>query len=98
MTHYVYILISLKTQRFYIGQTSNLERRLKKHNSGYVKSTKTGKPWSILYSREVDDRSTALKLERKLKNLKSRKRLLEWVRNHLDEKGSVAPEFYQISD
>ncbi|NPV12215.1 MAG: GIY-YIG nuclease family protein [Ignavibacteria bacterium] len=32
---YVYILHSLKTNRYYVGQTNDLERRLMYHNSGY---------------------------------------------------------------
>jgi putative endonuclease len=41
----VYILFSSKTQKFYIGQTQNIENRLFEHNSGETKSTKGGIPW-----------------------------------------------------
>ncbi|MBZ0180937.1 MAG: GIY-YIG nuclease family protein, partial [Melioribacteraceae bacterium] len=40
MTYFVYILTSLKDSKRYIGMTSDLNRRLKEHNSGKVKSTK----------------------------------------------------------
>ena len=36
-------------------------------------------------------------MEKKLKNLKSRKRMLQWIKNHLDDKCSVGPEFYHFS-
>ncbi|MBS1539503.1 MAG: GIY-YIG nuclease family protein, partial [Bacteroidetes bacterium] len=34
MDFYVYILQSDKDQSFYIGQTNNLDERLKRHNLG----------------------------------------------------------------
>ncbi|MEW6194660.1 MAG: GIY-YIG nuclease family protein [Bacteroidota bacterium] len=39
----VYILLSEKDHKRYIGFTDNLERRLSEHNSGLVKSTKKQK-------------------------------------------------------
>ncbi|MFN7280535.1 MAG: GIY-YIG nuclease family protein, partial [bacterium] len=37
--YYVYILQSTITNKFYKGQTDNLERRLKEHNNKEEKST-----------------------------------------------------------
>ncbi|WP_415831470.1 GIY-YIG nuclease family protein, partial [Flavobacterium terrigena] len=31
--------------KYYIGQTNNMEDRLRRHNSGYSLSTKNGIPW-----------------------------------------------------
>ena len=36
----VYILISLKDYKFYIGFTTNLKSRIKEHNKGGVRSTR----------------------------------------------------------
>jgi putative endonuclease len=47
-TFFVYILLSKKTGKFYIGQTNNIENRLMKHNSGLNRSTKAGIPWFIV--------------------------------------------------
>jgi hypothetical protein len=33
---YVYVLISLKDKKFYIGYTGNLKRRLKEQNSAFA--------------------------------------------------------------
>jgi putative endonuclease len=66
---YVYILLSSITNRYYIGQTSNLEDRLLRHNSGYEKSSAPYAPWCLLLSLEKPTRSEAIILERKLKNL-----------------------------
>ena len=42
--YYLYILKSNKIEKFYIGQTNNLEKRIFYHNNGYSKSTKPGIP------------------------------------------------------
>jgi len=42
--YYTYILTSKKNGRHYYGSTQNLSERLKKHNSGKVKSTKGYRP------------------------------------------------------
>ena len=47
--HYVYLLMSPKTDHLYIGQTSNVVRRLAEHNSGKVFSTKSDLPWRLVY-------------------------------------------------
>ncbi|MEM7162884.1 MAG: GIY-YIG nuclease family protein [Bacteroidota bacterium] len=67
MKYFVYILYSKSLDRFYTGQTENLEQRLFKHNSGFVKSTKAGVPWEISFIEEVKSRGEAVKLERKIK-------------------------------
>ncbi|HZK06920.1 MAG TPA: GIY-YIG nuclease family protein [Bacteroidales bacterium] len=68
-----YILQSEKNGRFYVGSSDNLNRRILEHNSGQTKSTKTGKPWKILFSFDFDDSIAGLKAERRVKALKSRK-------------------------
>jgi putative endonuclease len=94
MPFYVYILVSKQSGAFYIGQTTDLKNRLHLHNAGRVKSTKNRGPWAFLYTTELASRSDAMALERKLKNFKSRKRLLLWIQNHPDNKSSVGPDYY----
>ena len=64
---YVYILYSETILKYYVGQTADIERRLVRHNEGYVKSTKRGSPWTLIHSIKVHSRSEALLLERKIK-------------------------------
>lgn len=46
--HYVYILKSVSfSKKFYVGQTKDLKKRLKHHNSGKVDHTKKYLPWEI---------------------------------------------------
>ena len=76
MKYYTYILKSKKCDQYYIGQTNNLTSRLKRHNNGYEKYTSKYKPWRIILKIEKESRSEAIILERKLKNLGSKRLLL----------------------
>ncbi|GHM99811.1 hypothetical protein WSM22_13010 [Cytophagales bacterium WSM2-2] len=84
---FVYILISSRDSSFYIGQTNNLDDRLKRHNSGHEKYTRNKGPWNIFWYTKVPSRSEAMKLERKLKNVKSRARIIAFV----EQNRSVGP-------
>jgi putative endonuclease len=62
-----YILYSETTTKYYVGQTNDLEGRVKRHNSGENSSTKHGVPWIILWSEVFETRSAAVLKERKIK-------------------------------
>ncbi len=68
----VYLLTSLNHNYSYVGITKNLEKRLKQHNGiikGGAKSTAGRRPFEILdYIDNIEDRSTASKLEYSIKN------------------------------
>lgn len=66
--YFVYFLQSLKNGDLYIGSTEDVENRLKVHNSGKVKSTKTYRPWKLLGSEEFKTRSEAFRREHFLKS------------------------------
>lgn len=46
---YVYILLSKKDEKFYIGFTNNLKRRLSQHAKGEVISTKKRRPFKLIH-------------------------------------------------
>jgi putative endonuclease len=77
--YYTYIIYSELLDRMYFGQSQDLEKRLQKHNSGQVPSTKCGIPWILLYYSSHEDRSEAMKEEKRWKNVKSRVRVLERI-------------------
>ena len=80
MNYYVYLLLakSKKTHISYVGYTSNLINRLKKHNSSNGAKFTKGRKWRIIYSKKYSSKSTALKEEYKLKkNYKKRKIIKE---------------------
>ena len=65
--------------RFYIGHTSDLRLRLRRHNEERVFSTKGRGPWKLVHTEQFETRSQAMAHERKLKNLKSRRALEAYV-------------------
>jgi putative endonuclease len=54
--HFVYILYSLKDYRLYKGATSNLQKRLIKHNSGGSTSTAKRKPFVLVHVEQFEGR------------------------------------------
>jgi putative endonuclease len=67
---FVYVLYSDLAGRRYIGHTNDLNKRLKEHNAGCVKSTKAGLPWRIIAYKKYSLRSEARWVERSLKHSK----------------------------
>jgi len=78
MKHFVYILYSIKTDKYYIGSSSNIENRLIKHNLGGTTSTRPGRPWKIVYKETLNSKREALIREKQIKKKKSRK-YIEWL-------------------
>lgn len=66
-----YILIC-SDKSLYTGITNDLEARVKAHNSSNrgAKYTKTRRPVELVWSLKCDDRSSAAKLEYKIKIMK----------------------------
>jgi putative endonuclease len=89
MSYWVYILYSESTGSYYKGQTQDIEERIIRHNNGYEKSTKKGIPWKLIWKTEKADRSSAMRLEKKLKNM-TRSKLIDFI-NKYNERG-VGPD------
>ncbi len=70
---YTYIIYSKSKNKFYIGYTHDLEKRLERHNSGLSRSNKSGTPWKLVYSEKFATKSEAMKREFEIKHKKSRK-------------------------
>ncbi len=60
----MHILYSQISSKYYVGQTTDIEKRLKRHNQGRVPSTKYGLPWKLVLKLEVLDRSEAVILKK----------------------------------
>jgi len=63
----VYIIYSSVIDKFYTGQTQDIERRLEEHNRGKTSFSAKGMPWTLVFSKECSSRSEALKLEKLIK-------------------------------
>ena len=70
--HFIYILKSEKNDRYYIGSTGDVEKRLFEHNSGKTKSLKYLRPLKIVFQKSFLNENEARKIERKLKKFKNR--------------------------
>jgi putative endonuclease len=66
--YFVYIIQSLRDGNYYTGYTSDLKRRLERHNSGYSKATKKRKPFKLVYCESYQNKNEAIKREYFLKS------------------------------
>lgn len=86
MKYYVYILQSESTHKTYVGQTNNLERRLKQHNDPQYHGTQHTKrnqgPWKLVHTEEFDSRQESMQREKHLKSGQGR----EWIKQHVFNK------------
>jgi putative endonuclease len=78
MTYSFYIIYSSTLDRYYIGHTEDLTKRLVQHNNGESTYTSKASDWLIAYTESFDDRKTAHGRELEVKRKKSRK-YLEWL-------------------
>ncbi|MEW5705035.1 MAG: GIY-YIG nuclease family protein [Pseudomonadota bacterium] len=79
MPCFVYVLESEGKggYRTYVGWTTNLERRLREHNSGTGARSTRGRKWVLVYAERYDTRGEAMSREWHLKRDRQfRKRLV----------------------
>jgi len=89
---YIYILYSKRSDKYYIGFTSDVIRRLEEHNNQLKNTKYTAKhlPWEIKVFFECSDsRGNCLLIERFIKNQKSR----NFLEKLISEKDN--PEYFK---
>jgi predicted GIY-YIG superfamily endonuclease len=65
----VYVLRSVtQPERYYVGLTSDVTRRLQVHNSGGSRHTMKDRPWQLVVALEFADVVSAVRFERYLKS------------------------------
>jgi len=69
----VYILYSKRLDKFYIGETMDLLKRVEEHNTGFYDNSFSSKTndWEVFLQIECSDRSQARKIENHIKKMKS---------------------------
>ncbi len=72
MFYFVYILRSEKDKKFYIGFTTDVNRRFIQHNSGEVESTKNRWPLELIFYEAFRSKNAALKREKYFKTTKGK--------------------------
>ena len=80
---FVYIIYSSRIDKFYIGYTTNLEKRLIEHNTGNSTYTSKSADWKLKWIKEFVSREDAMKEEKRIKTKKSRK-YIEWLVSSAD--------------
>jgi putative endonuclease len=83
--HYVYVLHSTKDRKLYIGKTPDLKARIKKHKTGYVRSTKHRRPLKLVYYEAYILKKDAKRRERYLKSGGGRKELAKQLESIFDK-------------
>lgn len=79
----VYILYSPKLDRYYIGYTNNLDRRITEHNRKKGKFTDNGIPWEIKYTEKYLEKKDATEREKYIKSRKSKKYIEDLIKGEL---------------
>ncbi|WP_165828906.1 GIY-YIG nuclease family protein [Flavobacterium sp. HTF] len=72
--HYLYILYSNSSQKFYIGETKDIEERILKHQNHFYSNsfTKIADDWEIVLTFACNNKDEAVYLEKFIKRMKSR--------------------------
>ncbi|RPI80928.1 MAG: GIY-YIG nuclease family protein [Nitrosopumilales archaeon] len=89
---YVYVLISLKDQKFYVGFTEDLKRRMEEHTLGKVISTKNRRPLELIHYEMYITKEDALAREIFLKSGFGREQLRLSLKQTLKNHSGVQPK------
>ena len=80
--YWIYIPLSLKDKKRYIGFTSDLKNRLKQHKEGKVYSTKYRRPLILIYVEGCLSEEDARRREKYLKTTGGRRFLAKRLKNY----------------
>ena len=80
--HFVY-LIETENNTLYCGYTDNVEKRFEQHKNGKgAKYTRYNKPIRVVWQKEFETKSDALKEEYRIKHKCTRSQKLELIKNY----------------
>lgn len=80
---YLYVIYNQDHNKIYIGQTDNLENRIKEHNDpnnkthGFTK--RFSGEWKLIYQEKVETRERAKVREKQLKSYQGRQYLKKFI-------------------
>lgn len=83
--YFVYVLKSQKDGEFYTGFTDNVENRIRKHNEGFVTSTKYRRPLNLVYMEGGLSKTDALHREIYLKTAWGKRYIKNRLKNYLSK-------------
>lgn len=80
--YYVYAIYNHKHDKTYIGETGDLDERLKAHNDHRFVTSYTARfdgSWELVYSEQYADRQEARKREKQLKSFRGRQYVKQFI-------------------
>ena len=90
---FIYILYSSGADKYYVGYTSDYEKRLNDHNTQENFNTYTSKfrPWELVAVFHAgDEEAQAIRMERFIKKQKSRRLIEQLIKVNFIPSGSLA--------
>ena len=75
--YFIYILLNELKTRTYIGVAEDVEKRLKEHNAGRVKSSKPYRSYKIIHTESFNTLSEARQKEKYFKTSTGRRKIRE---------------------
>ncbi|MEM6515717.1 MAG: GIY-YIG nuclease family protein [Bacteroidota bacterium] len=83
---YIYALSSIERNYIYVGMSEHIEERIKRHQSGRVKTTRAYRPFNVIYIEPLDvERNEARKREKYWKSGIGKEKLRQ-IRDDLKSK------------
>ncbi len=81
--HFVYILYSTITDKFYVGESVNPTERTQQHNTKFYKTASTSftADWALLLTIPLYTRQEAISVEKYIKSMKSKRFLQNLTTN-----------------
>ena len=82
--HYVYVLLSEQDDKFYIGRTDDLKRRIAEHRQGKNVSTSKRLPLKLIFYEAYPTESDAKRREEYFKTAKGKTTLKQMLKDFLE--------------
>jgi putative endonuclease len=82
--YYVYVLLSERDNLFYVGYSQKVDERLKCHNSGKNQSTRSRRPFKLLYYEAHTSKVDAMRREKYFKTTKGKVTINQILRDALE--------------
>lgn len=70
---WVYVLENKETNRYYVGSTTNIDKRIKQHKQGHTRTTRVLGTTELVYTEIYNTIEEARRREKQIKSYKSKK-------------------------
>lgn len=84
MKYYLYILKSKTSDKYYTGISEDVERRLEFHNTREKGFTSRYRPWKVVFKKEFENKTEAIRAERNVKRWKSKVMIEKLIKQEIE--------------